>query len=230
MERLTNLLRAAISPRGSPPFSDGIKVWYDCPDATIDICFVHSLTRNGDSTTLLPAELTRARLLTWGYSVMSKNGLMDHANNLLIDLTNDRASCGASDRPLFFVAHGGGLVCKEAILSSRYNPEPRLCDVFKHTGGIICMGTPHRGSWIANKELLEWTNVRFLSMVRGQLESGGPDNGIAKKLLDKGEDVDDSDSDGFTTLIWASQGDHGNVIELLLAHLENVSGECFVRR
>ncbi|OBT60410.1 hypothetical protein VE03_10238 [Pseudogymnoascus sp. 23342-1-I1] len=159
---------------------------------------------------------------------MSKNGLMDYANNLLIDLTNDRASCGASDRPLFFVAHDGGLVCKEAILSSRYNPEPHLCDVFKHTGGIILMGAPHRGSCIANKELLEWTNVRFLSMVRGQRESGGPDNRLEKKLLDKG--VDYSDSDGFTTLIWASQGNHGDVIELLLAHLENVSRECFVRR
>ncbi|OBT86412.1 hypothetical protein VE02_05291 [Pseudogymnoascus sp. 03VT05] len=199
----------------SPPFPDGIKVWHDCPDATIDICFVHGLTGNRDSTwtaskqslpwptMLLPPKLPRARLLTWGYdayvvrvSVTSKNRLIDHANNLLIDLTNDR---GASGRPIIFVAHSlGGLVCKEAILSSRNHPEPHLCDVFKHTTGIIFMGTPHRGSWMAdwmkipasrlgvlkstnksllevletNNQLLESVNVRFWSMVRGQRESG----------------------------------------------------------
>jgi hypothetical protein len=193
-------------------------VWHDCPDATIDICFVHGLTGNRDSTwtalkqstpwptILLPPKLPRARLLTWGYnayivqaSVASKNRLTDHAINLLIDLTHDRASCGASGRPLIFVAHSlGGLVCKEAILSSRNNPEPHLCDVFEHTTGIIFMGTPHRGSWMAdwmkipasglgvlkstNKsllqvlgtddQLLESIQVRFWSMVRGQRESG----------------------------------------------------------
>ena len=155
---------------------------------------------------LLPPKLPRARLLTWGYdayvvqvSVASKNRLTDHAMNLLNDLTNDRASCDASGRPLIFVAHSlGGLVCKEAILSSRHNPETHLCDVFQQTTGIIFMGTPHRGSWIAdwikipasglgvfksmNKSLLqaletddqflESIQVRFWSMVREQRESG----------------------------------------------------------
>lgn len=201
-----------------PPFPDGIKVWHDCPDATIDICFVHGLTGNRDSTwtaskqstpwptMLLPRKLPHARLLTWGYdayvvraAVASKNRLIDHAINLLIDLTNDRASCGASDRPLIFVAHSlGGLVCKEAILSSRNNPESHRCGVFEHTTGIIFMGTPHQGSWMAdwmkipasglgvlkstNKsllevlrtdgQLLESIQVKFWSMVREQRESG----------------------------------------------------------
>ena len=132
-------------------------------------------------------------------SVASRNRLTDHAMNLLIDLTNDRASCDASGRPLVFVAHSlGGLVCKEAILLSRNNPEPHLCNIFKHTAGIIFMGTPHRGSWIAdwtkipasglgvlkstNKsllqvlgtddQLLESIQVKFWSMVREQRESG----------------------------------------------------------
>jgi hypothetical protein len=202
----------------SPLLQDGIKVWYDCPDATVDICFVHGLTGNRDTTwtgskqstpwptILLPPKLPRARLLTWGYdsfvvqvSVASKNRLIDHAMNLLIDLTNDRASCGASDRPLIFVAHSlGGLVCKETILTSRHNPEIHLRDVFQHTVGIIFMGTPHRGSWMAdwmripasslgvfkstNKsllqvletddQLLESIQVKFWSMVREQRESG----------------------------------------------------------
>lgn len=202
----------------SPPFPDGIKVWYDCPDATIDVCFVHGLTGNRDSTwtvskqstpwpaMLLPPKLPRARLLAWGYdayvvqaSVVSENRLTDHATNLLIDITNDRASCGATSRPLIFVAHSlGGLVCKEAILLSRNNPESHLCSIFEYTTGIIFMGTPHRGSWIADwmkipasslgvlkstnksllqvlrtdNQLLESIQVRFWSMVRGQRESG----------------------------------------------------------
>lgn len=202
----------------SPPFPDGIKEWHDCPDAAVDICFIHGLTGNRDSTwtvsrqstpwptILLPPKLPRARLLTWGYdayfvqaSVASRNRLTDHAMNLLIDLTNHRASCDASGRPLIFVAHSlGGLVCKEAILLSRNNPEAHLCNVFKHTAGIMFMGTPHRGSWMAdwmkipasglgvlkstNKsllqvletddQLLESIQVKFWSMVREQRESG----------------------------------------------------------
>src|SRR6516162_5425660 len=100
-----------------PRSTDGVEVWYDCPGATVDVCFVHGLTGNRDSTwtahgqstpwpkTLLPSNLPRARLLTYGYdayivrkSVASTNRLIDHATNLLNDLTNDRASYNASSR------------------------------------------------------------------------------------------------------------------------------------
>lgn len=204
--------RNPTSSDPSPPFPDGIKVWHNCPNATIDICFVHGLTGNRDSTwtasqkstpwptMLLPPKLPRARLLTWGYdayvvqaSVASKNRLIDHAMNLLNDLTNDRVASGASARPLIFVAHSlGGIVCKEAILSSRNNPDPHLCDIFEHTIGVVFMGTPHGGSWMADwikipasglgvlkststsllqvlgtdDQLLESIQVRFWSMVR----------------------------------------------------------------
>ncbi|UPK91511.1 hypothetical protein LCI18_002446 [Fusarium solani-melongenae] len=151
-------------------FPDGVKVLHDCRDATIDICFVHGLTGNRDSTwtihgqskpwpeTLLPPKLSRARVLTYGYdayimrkSVASTNGLIDHAANLLNDLSTDRAYSNASSRPLVFVAHSlGGLVCKETILLSRNNPEPHLRGIFDCTKGIIFLGTPHRGSWMAD--------------------------------------------------------------------------------
>lgn len=154
----------------APSFPDGVKVLHDCLDATIDICFVHGLTGNRDSTwtahgqpkpwpeTLLPPELGRARVLTYGYdayivrkSVASTNGLVDHAANLLNDLSTDRACSNASSRPLVFVAHSlGGLVCKETILLSRNNPEPHLRGIFDYTKGIIFLGTPHRGSWMAD--------------------------------------------------------------------------------
>jgi hypothetical protein len=118
--------------------------------------------------------------------------------NLLADLATDRASCDAS-RPLIFVAHSlGGLVCKEAILLSRNNPETHLQTIFNCTKGILFMGTPHRGAWMAdwartpasvlnlavptNKSLLEILEtdgqflesiqVRFWSMIRELWQAG----------------------------------------------------------
>ncbi|KAF9784161.1 hypothetical protein IL306_008314 [Fusarium sp. DS 682] len=201
-----------------PSFPDGVKVLHDCRNATIDICFVHGLTGNRDSTwaahgqskpwpeTLLPPKLSRARILTYGYdayivqkSAASTNGLIDHAANLLNDLSTDRACSNASSRPLVFIAHSlGGLICKEAILLSRNNPEPHLRGIFGCTKGIAFLGTPHRGSWMAdwaripaaalgivkstNKSLLKILETddkylqsvqdRFWSMVREQQKAG----------------------------------------------------------
>ena len=208
------------SPESSLPnsFHDGVEVLHDCPNAIVDICFIHGLTGNRDSTwtadgqctpwpkTFLPSKLTRARIVTYGYdayivrkSVASSNRLIDHALNLLNDLTTDRASYNASSRPLIFVTHSlGGLICKEAILLSRNNPESHLRDIFNCIKGIIFMGTPHKGSWMAewakipasalglikstNKSLLktletdgqflESIQVRFWSMIRELREAG----------------------------------------------------------
>ncbi|KAK5442735.1 hypothetical protein LTS15_010942 [Exophiala xenobiotica] len=202
------------SPNSVPTvsFPDGVEVLHDCSDATVDICFIHGLAGNRDTTwtakgqsqpwpqALLAPKLDRARILTYGYdayvvkkSVASSNRLIDHASNLLNDLTTDRACNNASDRPIVLVAHGlGGLVCKEAILQSRNNPESHLKKIFECTKGIIFMGTPHTGSWIANwakvpasalgvvkstnksllkiletdDQLLESVQVGFLEMIR----------------------------------------------------------------
>jgi protein SERAC1 len=165
------------SSQSPPPvssFPDGFEVLYDCSEATIDICFVHGLAGNRDTTwtasgqstpwpkTLLPPKLTKARILTYGYdayivrkSVASSNRLIDYAMNLLNDLTMDRACCNASIRPLVFVTHSlGGLVCNEAILLPRNNPEAHLRGIFDCTNGIIFMGTPHKGAWMA-----DWANM-----------------------------------------------------------------------
>ena len=63
------------SPQDPPPassFPDGVEVLYDCSEVTIDICFVHGLTGNRDTTwtanrqsipwpkTLLPHKLKNA--------------------------------------------------------------------------------------------------------------------------------------------------------------------------
>ncbi|KAH8893361.1 hypothetical protein GQ53DRAFT_684995, partial [Thozetella sp. PMI_491] len=219
--RETDQQEADLGPSSqSPPaapFPDGIKLWHDCPDATIDICFVHGLTGDRERTwtapgqsapwptTLLPPRLSKARIFTYGYdayvartSVASTNRLIDHATNLLADLTADRTS-NASSRPLVFVAHSlGGLVCKEALLLSRNNPEPHLRGIFDCTKCIVFMGTPHKGDWMAHwaripasaiglvtsankslleiletdNQLLEDIQVKFWQLMREQREGG----------------------------------------------------------
>ncbi|KAH6889200.1 hypothetical protein B0T10DRAFT_48441 [Thelonectria olida] len=198
-------------------FPDGVQVWYTCEDATVDICFIHGLSGNRNKTwtpkglstpwpkALIPPKLPRARILTYGYDAYvvrkpaSSNRLIDHANNLLNDVTTERLSSGAASRPIIFVAHSlGGLVCKAALITSRNNPETHLQNMFKCTKGIAFMGTPHGGSWAAgwakvparaispfksmNRSLLdvldtsdqclEWIQASFLSMVRELRESG----------------------------------------------------------
>ena len=209
---------SAERPSLVPSFPDGVEVLYDRHDAIVDICFVHGLTGNRDTTwtaqgqstpwpkTLLPPKLGKSRILTYGYdayivrkSVAGSNRLIDHATNLLNDLTTDRALCNASSRPIIFVAHSlGGLVCKEAILMSRNNPEAHLRSIFDCVKGIAFMGTPHKGSWMSewakipagalgivkstNKSLLKILEtesqllgsiqLRFLALIRGLRESG----------------------------------------------------------
>jgi hypothetical protein len=201
-------------------FPDGIKILYDKPDAVVDVCFVHGLNGDRESTwtvggqpapwpkTLLPSELEDARILVYGYDayvvrkgVATSTRLADHAANLVGDLARDRTQCGAPSRPLIFVAHSlGGLVCKKAILISQNNPESHLRNIFEHTKGVIFMGTPHKGSWLAywanlsastlgvvksvnrsllmtlqqDDQLLESIQSDFLAMVREQREAGRP--------------------------------------------------------
>ncbi|PLB39677.1 esterase/lipase family protein, partial [Aspergillus candidus] len=161
---------AQVSP--SLSFPAGVEVWYDCCQPTVDICFVHGLnghrsntwTAEGQSTPwpkkLLPDYVSGARILTYGYdahvvrrSVASQSDLRDHALNLLNDLTSDRNYHNASSRPIIFVAHSlGGLLCKLAILQSRNDPD-YLTGIFDCTKGVIFMGTPHKGSWMATLSL-----------------------------------------------------------------------------
>ena len=175
----TDLHDNTVTPSHSPQtptvtFPEGIKELHTCDDAVVDVCFVHGLTGNREDTwtaasqhapwpqLLLPLRLQKARILTWGYDaypvrrgVASSNRLIDHAMNLVHDLTTDRAEHNASSRSLIFVAHSlGGLVCKRAIIASRESAEPHLKAIFTHVKGILFMGTPHTGSWIA-----EWAKI-----------------------------------------------------------------------
>lgn len=170
MDKFRRLLRKKPTEVSAAVFPEGVKEVHCCPNPIVDVCFIHGLTGDREATwtahgeekpwieLLLPSRLKYARILTWGYdaypvrkSTASSNCLADHANNLLTDLTNDRNGKEASARSLIFVAHSlGGLVCKAAILKSKDSPEPHLKKIFQSTQAIAFMGTPHKGSWIAN--------------------------------------------------------------------------------
>ncbi|KAH0432728.1 hypothetical protein CcaCcLH18_06304 [Colletotrichum camelliae] len=162
-----NPVNTAVDVQPLHSFPDGVLELHTCSDATVDICFIHGLTGDRRSTwtapgqtvpwpqSLLPQKLERARILTYGYdayvvrkSTAETNRLIDHATNLLADLAACRAK---SPRPLIFVAHSlGGLVCKQALSMSRHHPEKHIREIFDSTKGIIFLGTPHRGAWIAD--------------------------------------------------------------------------------
>ena len=209
-------VESSLAPVAS--FPDGVKVLYSCTDASVDICFVHGLTGNREDAwtaqgelrswpeVLLPLTPPKARVLTYGYdayvlrkSVASSNRLIDHSTNLLNDLAAERASSDSSSRPIIFVAHSlGGLVCKHALLLSRNKAETHLKSISIHTKGIMFLGTPHGGSWMAdwaripasalglvkstNKsllkiletddQLLESIQIDFLSMLRSLSSNG----------------------------------------------------------
>jgi protein SERAC1 len=155
-------------------FPEGIKELHTCDDAVVDVCFIHGLTGNREKTwtatsqhapwpkLLLPHRLRQARILTWGYDaylvhsgVAGSNRLIDHSTHLVNDLTTNRAEHNASSRSLIFVAHSlGGLVCEMAIITSRDSPAPHLKAIFTHVKGILFVGTPHTGSWMA-----DWTKI-----------------------------------------------------------------------
>ncbi|KAF5003679.1 hypothetical protein FDECE_9789 [Fusarium decemcellulare] len=207
--------RNESAPVTIPPpqdsFPDGVKVWYSPDDATVDICFVHGLSGNRDKSwrgeglstpwpvAFLPSKNPKARLLTYGYdaytvrrTVASSNRLIDHASNMLTDLTAVRSSDDAATRPLIFVAHSfGGIVCKAAIIKSRNNPEPHLRSIFEHTRGIAFMGTPHRGSWLA-----DW--ARIPAHVLGQVKST---NYSLLDVLQTNNQYLESIQDGFLSML-----------------------------
>lgn len=219
---LTNTDPTSSEPTPPKLFPNGIKVWVPCPDAVIDICFVHGLTGDREATwtadgqpqpwpqALLPSRLKRARILTFGYDayivrkgVASSNRLIDHATNLMADLASDREKCNATSRPLIFVAHSlGGLVCKKALQLSHNTADAHHRDIFESFKGVVFMGTPHKGAWIASwakipasafgfvkstqtsllgalqssNQLLESIQIDFLNLVRRKREEGpGPE-------------------------------------------------------
>ncbi|KAE8443681.1 hypothetical protein EG329_001453 [Mollisiaceae sp. DMI_Dod_QoI] len=157
-----------------PDHKYGLKTFYEPSNAVFDIVFIHGITGHRENTwsvgngarpwpeTFLPTKIPDARIISFGYdasvigwrSGISSNNITDHAKNLLTALgalrDADSSVMNPSERPIVFVAHSlGGLVCEDALLSSRTNVEIHLQRILKYTWGILFLGTPHFGSSLA---------------------------------------------------------------------------------
>ncbi|KAI0490231.1 Alpha/Beta hydrolase protein [Xylaria cf. heliscus] len=166
------------STKGVPAIKPkyGIKVLHEPPKAIADLVFVHGITGHRDHTwsadqnieswpkLMLPSRIPGARILTFGYDAsvislrrgISGNSIGNHSNNLLSALSSSRIDAGL--RPIIFVAHSlGGLVVKDALLSSGTSPEPHLRLILDCVQAILFLGTPHYGVDLADigKSLVE---------------------------------------------------------------------------
>lgn len=100
----------------------------------------------------------------------------NHGKSLAYALLDQRGQVG--QRPIVFAAHSlGGLVCEEALnLSSKRHD---LASIWPNTLGIIFMGTPHGGSYLASwgSTVAKYVNI-FHGVNReilGNLQPGSSD-------------------------------------------------------
>ncbi|KAF2738595.1 hypothetical protein EJ04DRAFT_541275 [Polyplosphaeria fusca] len=135
----------------------------------IDIVAIHGLNGNAYSTwrhsnglfwlkDLLPNDLPAARIFTYAYPAevlfsKSVGDILDYSRNLLNDIWDKMFETLQAKvtlpRPIIFVCHSlGGLVCKQALLLAN-EPRNQFKDVLSATAAIVFLGTPHRGSKIA---------------------------------------------------------------------------------
>ncbi|CAG7984056.1 unnamed protein product [Penicillium nalgiovense] len=144
----------------------GMKVLSDPSNADLDIVFVHGLTGNRERTwthengtlwprDLLSKDLSKARIMTFGYdvdifsftSINFSDRLYDYSQSLAYAIVSQRIDC--SSRPILFTAHSlGGLVCQQALILS--TSIDGLWEISSSAIGIIFMGTPQYGSSLAS--------------------------------------------------------------------------------
>ncbi|KAH8657439.1 hypothetical protein BGZ60DRAFT_472219 [Tricladium varicosporioides] len=108
---------------------------------------------------LLPTDCPNARILTFGYESnisrwfdgpANQNTIFHHAKDLLYALEAQRLRC--SGRGLIFVVHSLGellLTCSQVLRRSADEQVGGLFDIFKSTKAVLFLGTPHRGSNMA---------------------------------------------------------------------------------
>jgi pimeloyl-ACP methyl ester carboxylesterase len=180
-------------------FPSGVKLLQSPAESIVDIVFVHGLTGDRENTwtardasepwpkALLPSELPTARVLTFGYNayvadwrgVVSQSRIGNHAWNLLTSLATYREKDETNERPIIFVCHSlGGLVCENALVTSRQRPEKHLQNILQSTRAIAFLGTPHHAAGLARwAELssryigvIKQTNTEIVAVLRRESE------------------------------------------------------------
>jgi protein SERAC1 len=95
------------------------------------------------------------------WTIPTSNQLSDHGKSLAYALLDQQIQ--TQSRPVIFVAHSlGGLVCEEALVLSDKRED--LQSILANTLGVIFMGTPHVGSYLARWGV---TVAKYVNIFRG---------------------------------------------------------------
>ncbi|KAF8538874.1 hypothetical protein BDD12DRAFT_739548, partial [Trichophaea hybrida] len=139
---------------------------------------------------LLPQKIKNIRVLTYGYDSqlagfyksVNKNGIYQHAENLLQALSRERLENPqlGSDSKLIFVCHSmGGIIVKDRMnlflricvvhiqvlrQSKEATRQAHLSSILNSTYGIVFLGCPHRGSDVAEWGLLVANMLKLAGM------------------------------------------------------------------
>ncbi|GME23020.1 hypothetical protein L207DRAFT_627774 [Neofusicoccum parvum] len=148
----------------------GLKELAPGTEPQLDLIAIHGLNGHRERTwtadnnvlwlrDLLPAEIPRARILTYGYDSrthgtweedISRQTLNGHGIKLLQALSLKREKTKTTCRPIIFIAHSlGGIVLKSALIhatltSPAHNEKHHAVKL--STYGIVFLGTPHQGA------------------------------------------------------------------------------------
>lgn len=92
-----------------------------------------------------------------------------------IDYLQRLADAGVGEgRPVIWVCHSmGGLIAKYIINQALESNDPKIRNIGENTGGIIFLGTPHRGSSIAKysqQTALLWPTIEVKDMEENSKE------------------------------------------------------------
>ncbi|KAI0107446.1 hypothetical protein GGR51DRAFT_570813 [Nemania sp. FL0031] len=162
---------SAPSPLPTNPL--GLTMVYSSPDPAIDLIFVHGLggtsmgtwSWNRDPANFWPIwlgndrDLSRSRIFTFGYDAgltggSTGLGILDFAKDLLFRMKtyssnlSEEMEVGFSRLPIIFIVHSmGGLVFKKAFILGKH--DSRFSDIIANVGGVVFLGTPHKGTHLA---------------------------------------------------------------------------------
>ncbi|KEZ46230.1 hypothetical protein SAPIO_CDS1119 [Scedosporium apiospermum] len=145
---------------------------------------------------LLPRDFANCRIMTYGYDshvshffagAANQGTITDHATSLLHDLCGRRTTHSCRRRAIVWVAHSlGGLLLKEVLRLSWQAPGEELHEVYQQTIATLFLGTPHRGS-----DLAEWglmlkaaANAILFDTNRSILRQLKVDSVILDRLID----------------------------------------------
>ncbi|KAF8537497.1 hypothetical protein BDD12DRAFT_982128, partial [Trichophaea hybrida] len=128
----------------------------------------------------LPQDISRIRILTYGYNTnlvkhIVDEDLLDHQRRFVQELQNARSTPEGRSRPIIFIAHSvGGVLLVQALLYCKNGSGGQYKHIFDLTRLVFFFGTPHQG--------LE--GYELLSMVEDISPGPNPRSDLIKRLVE----------------------------------------------